>query len=157
MGTNVTQRDDGGIAFVDDASASEWFKVGGTKNRNVKVAKVSMPGVTATTAGALLAWQNPENVAIIIDRIQLDITTKSSGASNGTFGMGATATTASANLIDTYALGGTEKVVDNMLAADAGTLGKPNQVVAVGAYVTGTGSGSTAGMVAVAYIHYHLR
>lgn len=157
MGTNSIQSADGGMSFVDDASSSEIFKVGGTGNRNIKIAKVALTATTATTGGAILSWVNPENVAIIVDRLQLDITTKSTGASNGSFGVGTSATTSYANLIDTYALGGTEKVVDNMLAADASTNGKVNQVCAVGSYVTGSGSGSTVGMVGTAYIHYHLR
>jgi hypothetical protein len=115
---------------------------------------VSMPGVTATTCGALLSWANPENVAIIIDRLEIDITTKSTGAANGSFGVGTGGTTSYANLIDTYALGGAEKVVNNI--DDKGTNGKSVQKCAVGSYVTGTGSASTAGLVATAYIHYYL-
>jgi len=154
MGTNAIQRGDGGMAFVDDASASEVGKIGGTGNRNVKIAKVTMNGVAATTGGALLSWANPENVAIIVDRFQVDVTTKSTGAANFSAGAGTGATTSYDNLITLYAIGGTEKVIDNHV--DGSTNGKFNQKVAVGSYITGTGSATTAGLVATAYIHYHL-
>lgn len=154
MGTNITQRDDGGMAFVDDASASEILKVGGTGSRNMKVAKVRLTGVAATTAGALFSWLNPENVAIIINRLELDITTKSTGAATGNFGTAANATTSSANLIDTYTLGGTEKVVNNI--DDKGTNGKSVQKITVGQAVTGTGSATTVGLAGFVYIHYYL-
>ncbi|MES2148598.1 MAG: hypothetical protein V4508_02285 [Pseudomonadota bacterium] len=154
MGTNAIQRGDGGLAFVDDASSSEMLKVGGSGNRNMKVAKVALAGVAATTGGALFAWANPENVAIIIDRLELDITTKSTGAANGSFGTAANATTSAANLIDTYALGGTEKVVNNI--DDKGTNGKSVQKMTTTQVLTGTGSATTAGLVGFAYIHYYL-
>lgn len=154
MGTNITQRGDGGMAFVDDSSSSEIAKIGGTANRNVKIAKVALTATTATTGGAVMSWQNPENVAIIIHRFEIDVTTKSSGASNLTVGVGTGATTSYDNLIDTYAIGGTEKVVDNL--TDGGSNGKKVQKCAAASYVTATGSASTAGLVATAYIHYYL-
>lgn len=154
MGTNAIQRSDGGVAFVDDASASEMFKIGGTGNRNMKVAKVPIAGVAATTAGALFAWANPENVSIIIDRLEIDITTKSTGASAGDFGVAANATTASDNLIDGYALGGTEKVVNNV--DDKGTNGKSVQKMTTSQFVTGTATATTAGLAGFVYVHYYL-
>jgi len=154
MGTNTVQKDDGGLAFVDDASASVIAKIGGTGNRNVKIAKVPLAGVAATTGGALFSWANPENVAIIIDWLELDITTKSTGAANGSFGTAANGTTSSANLIDTYALGGTEKVVNNI--DDKGANGKSVQKMTTSQYLTGTGSATTAGLAGFVYIHYHL-
>lgn len=141
------------MEFVDDASASVIGKIGGM-GRVIKIAKVSMPGTATTTGGGLLSWKNPENVAIIIDRLEIDITTKSTGASAGSFGTAADGVTSSANLIDTYALGGTEKVVNNI--DDKGTNGKSVQKCAVNAYVTGTCAATSAGLVATAYIHYYL-
>jgi hypothetical protein len=154
MGTNSVQRGDGGLAFVDDSSASEIFKVGGTGNRNMKVAKVALKGVTATTGGALFAWSNPENVSIIIDRLEIDITTKSTGAANGSFGVAANATTSAANLIDTYALGGTEAVINNIDNKGAG--GKSVQKMSTTQVLTGTGSADTSGLVGNVYVHYYL-
>jgi len=84
--------------------------------------------------------------------LQIDITTKSTGAANVSFGVAANGTTSSANLIDTYAAGGTEKVVDNL--ADAGTNGKVVQKMTSSQFITGTGSATTAGLVGSVYIHY---
>jgi hypothetical protein len=154
MGTNTVQRADGGLAFVDDVTASEMAKVGGTGNRNIKVAKVALAGVAATTGGALFAWANPENTSIIIDRLEIDITTKSTGAAAGDFGVAANSTTSTDNLIDGYALGGTEKVVNNI--DDKGTNGKSVQKMTTTQYLTGTGSATTAGLVGNVYIHYYL-
>lgn len=154
MGTNLVQRSDGGVAFVEDDTASEIFKVGGTGSANMKVAKVALTATASTSGGAILSWANPENSAIIIDRLELDITTKSTGAANGSFGVAANGTTSSANLIDTYALGGTEKVVNNI--DDKGANGKSVQKMTTSQFVTGTGSATTAGLVGFAYIHYYL-
>ena len=151
MGTQLRQRADGGIEFVEDSTSSVPFATGGGF-KAVKVAKVALAGVTATTGGALFAWANPEGQSIIVTRLQIDITTKSTGAANVSFGTAANATTSAANLIDTYAAGGTEKVVDNL--ADAGTNGKVNQKMTSSQYITGTGSASTAGLVGNVYIHY---
>jgi len=154
MGTNLVQRNDGGVAFVEDATASEVLKVGGTGHRNCKIAKVAITGVAATTGGALFAWQNPENVPIIVDRLEIDVLTKSTGAANGSFGTAANGTTSSANLIDTYALGGTEKVVNNI--DDKGANGKSVQKMTTSQFITGTGSATTAGLTGFVYIHYYL-
>lgn len=152
---NIIQAADGGAHFQDGNSVN-LGSVGGSTNqfRNVKIAKVPLAGVTATTGGALFSWANPEGASIIIHRFQIDITTKSTGAANGSFGVAANGTTSSANLIDTYALGGTEKVVDNL--ADASTNGKVVQKMTSSQYVTGTGSATTAGLVGSVYIHYYV-
>lgn len=151
MGTQIRQRADGGVEFVEDSTSSVPLAVGGGY-KAVKVAKVALAGVTATTGGALFSWANPEGQSVIITRFQIDITTKSTGAANVSFGVAANGTTSSANLIDTYAAGGTEKVVDNL--ADAGTNGKVVQKMTSSQFVTGTGSASTAGLVGSVYIHY---
>ena len=153
MGTNIIQRGDGGVGFVEDGSSTEVATIGGTGYRGMKIAKVPLTATTATTGGAVMSWLNPENVAIIIHRLQIDVTTKSTGAANLSVGVGTGATTSYANLIDTYAIGGTEKVIDT--AVDGSTNGKEVQKCALGSYVTATGSASTAGLVATAYIHYY--
>ncbi|MES2323275.1 MAG: hypothetical protein V4633_13505 [Pseudomonadota bacterium] len=154
MGTNAIQRSDGGLAYVDDASASEIARIGGTGHRNCKIAKVAIAGVAATTGGALFAWANPENVAIVIDLFEIDITTKSTGAAAGAFGVAANATTSSNNLIDAYAMGATEKVVNNI--DDKGVAGKSVQKMTTTQFLTGTGAATTVGLVGFVYIHYHL-
>jgi len=155
MGTNIRQRADGGFGLVQDSDSQEVATFGGSY-KAMKVAKVAIAGVAATTGGALFAWANPEIATIIIDRFQIDITTKSTGAAAGDFGIATDATTSSDNLIDGYALGGTEKVVDTMLTGDLGTNGKVNQKMTVTQVLTGTGAATTAGLVGNVYIHYHI-
>ena len=155
MGTQLRQRPDGGVGFVTDSTSEEVASFGGIY-RGLKVAKVAIAGVAATTGGALFSWANPEGQTIIIDRLQIDITTKSTGAAAGDFGVAADGTTTSDILIDGYALGGTEKVVDTALAADLGTNGKPVQKMTATQFITGTGSATTAGLVGSVFIHYHL-
>lgn len=151
MGTNIRQRSDGGLDFVEDSTASVVHSLGGGF-KAIKVAKVALAGVAATTGGALFSWANPEGQSIIIQRLLIDITTKSTGAANVSFGVAANGTTSSANLIDTYAAGGTEKVVDNHV--DGSTNGKFNQKMTATQYLTGTGSATTAGLVGSVYIEY---
>lgn len=155
MGTNIRQRADGGVGLVTDATSEEVASFGGIF-RGWKVAKVAIAGVAATTGGALFSWANPEGQTIIIDRFQIDITTKSTGAAAGDFGVAADGTTSSDILIDGYALGGTEKVVDTALTADLGTNGQVNQKMTSTQFITGTGAATTAGLVGSVYIHYHL-
>jgi len=155
MGTNIRQRADGGFGLVQDSDSQEVATFGGAY-KAMKVAKVALAGVAATTGGALFAWANPEIATIIIDRLQLDITTKSTGAASGDFGVAADATTSSDTLIDGYALGGTEKVVDTMLTADRGTNGLVSVKMTTAQVLTGTGSATTAGLVGNVYIHYHI-
>ena len=64
MGTQLRQRPDGGIGFVTDSTAEEVASFGGTF-RGLKVAKVAIAGVAATTGGALFSWANPEGQTII--------------------------------------------------------------------------------------------
>lgn len=151
MGTNIRQRSDGGLDFVEDSTASVVQSIGGGF-KAIKVAKVALAGVADTTGGALFSWANPEGQSIIIQRLLIDITTKSTGAANVSFGVAANATTSSANLIDTYAAGGTEKVVDNHV--DGSINGKFNQKMTATQYLTGTGSATTAGLVGSVYIEY---
>lgn len=118
----------------------------------VKVAKVPLAGVDA--AGGALSWQNPEGGAIVVDRVTIDVTVKSTGA--GTLSVGATATsgaTSSANLIDTLDVGTATITTDNLQTP--GTNGKQLQKVAAGKWVTGSkASGSLLGLVGTAYIQY---
>lgn len=154
MGTNLRQTDSGSMAFTDDKTAITKLRVGGDLHSNVSVRKFpGVLGVAATTGGAVLAWANPENSPIFIDRVEIDVQTKSTGAANISVGTAANGTTSSANLIDTYAIGATEKVVNNI--DDKGTNGKSVQKVPAGGFLTITGSATTAGLVADVYVHYY--
>ncbi len=119
-----------------------------------KIAVVPLAG--ATIHGGVQAWANPEAVAIIIDRIEVDVTTIATGA--GTLSVGATAvsiSTASANLIDTLDVHTATGIFDNI--TDKGSAGKSRQKLAVGKWVTfGEASGDVTGLVGNLYVHYHL-
>jgi len=152
MGTNARQTQGGGFALYDDVTSSKVMEAGGT-HRALIIKQLPIVGVVATTGGAILAWANPENVPIIIDRVEIDVITKSTGAANISVGTAANGTTSSANLIDTYAIGGTEKVVTNM--DDKGTNGKSVQKMSLSQFLTITGSATTAGLVATVNVHYY--
>lgn len=153
MGTQITQTASGGLRMTDDVSAQRVFEVGGSTHRATFIRKIPIVGVAATTGGAILAWANPDIVPIIIDRVEIDVLTKSTGAANISVGIAADATTSSANLIDTYAIGSTEKVVNNV--DDKSTNGKSVQKMSLTQFLTITGSATTAGLVANVYVHYY--
>ena len=125
-------------------------------NSGVQVAKVKLNAGT-DTGGGIFAWKNPENDAIIVERVVLDVTTPATGACSVEVGTTATsATTASANLIDTLDVHTAAGSFDNI--TDKGTNGKSRQSLAAGKWVTGsTATGASAGLVGYAYIHYLLK
>jgi len=129
-----------GAKVADDAIDSEHIAAGAIDNEhiatgtianakldsdNVKVAEVAL---TAGAANAFaFAWQNPESAAILITRVIVDLTT-AGGTATAVLDVGtaADATTHSDNLIDGVDLNAAA-IYDNVLAADAGTHGKPSQ------------------------------
>jgi hypothetical protein len=125
----------------------------GSTAQAAKVARVPLGVVT--TGGGVFSWQNPEGARIVIDRVVLDITTQSTGAS--TIDIGATvtsATTSADNLIDGVS-GATAGTLDNVL--NAGTNGRSRQALASGGWVTASqATGAVAGLVGNAYIHYYI-
>lgn len=125
-------------------------------NRLVKIVKVALAASDA--GGGVFAWQNPEAGSILVTRVVVDVTTKTTGAC--TIDVGTTATSASTpsdTLLDGLDVGTAAGVFDNLLAADAGTHGKTAQKLAAGKWVTASkASGAAAGLVGSAYIHYVL-
>ena len=121
----------------------------------LKCAKVALG--SADTAGGILGWQNPEASAILVVRIVIDRTTKSTGACTADFGAAANATTSSDNLLDGVAVGAAAAIEDNI--DNQGTSGKARQRLDAkgGAtdYITGSkATGAAAGLVGNAYIFY---
>ena len=132
---------------------SGTIKIGGVAtNRLVKVARVALAAVD--TAGGVFAWQNPESTVILIDRLVLDVTTKTTGACTVDIGTTATsATTSSDTLIDGLDINAATGTFDNI--TDKGTNGKSRQRLASGKWVTGSvASGASAGLVGYAYVYY---
>lgn len=146
----------GAETIVIDSSGN--FTLGGTtvstSNRVVKIAKVALG--TTDTAGGIFAWSNPETVSIIVTRVILDVTTKTTGACTVDVGTTATsATTSSDNLIDGKDINAATGVFDNI--EDQGTNGTSRQKLASGKWVTASvASGASAGLVGYAYIEYLL-
>lgn len=125
-----------------------------TTSRLPKIAKVVL-GV-ADTGGGVLAWANPESGSIIITRIIIDVTTKSTGACTLDVGTtAASATTSSDNLLDGVDVGTAAGTFDNI--EDQGTNGTSRQKLAAGKWVTASkASGAAAGLAGYAYIEYFL-
>lgn len=123
---------------------------GARVNRLLKVAAVPMNAVDSN--GGVFAWANPEGVPILIDSVVLDITTPSGAACSVSVGTGATATSYSANLIDTASVAAATQV-DNF--SNKGTNGRSSGKVSAGQFVTGSKiTGLTAGLAGMAYISY---
>ena len=119
-----------------------------------RVKRVALHAVD--TAGGLFNWQNDEGVAIIINRVDLDVTTKTTAAC--TVDIGTTtvsAATSSDNLIDGLDVNTAAGVFDSI--TDKGVNGKSRQKIAADEWVTGSvATGASAGIVGYAYIHYSL-
>jgi hypothetical protein len=109
-----------------------------------------------TIHAGVVAWQNPEASAIIVDRVVIDVTTVASGAGQLDSGSTSTsATTASDNLLDGIDVH--SAIGAFSLDSQAGANGKGCQHVPEGSWVTfSQGSGSLAGMLGNAYITYHV-
>jgi hypothetical protein len=156
----LQQFDDGTLAIVNAADALKDLHIGGPalpvatapRYSVERVAKMALAAVD--TAGGALSWQNTTGRDVMVTRALLNVTTKSTGA--GTISVGQTATngtTSSANLLDTLDVGTAAGLFSNL--KNPGTLGKADQLVASGKWVTGSkASGGLAGLVGYAYICY---
>lgn len=106
------------------------------------------------SGGGVFSWQNPEGVDIEIVSLDLDVTTKASGAC--TLDCGTTAvsgTTSSNNLMTGVDVGTAAGVFNNN--EEKGASGKSKQRLSAGKWVTGSkASGASAGIVGYAYITY---
>lgn len=112
-----------------------------------------LAGVAATTGGAILALANPEGVALIIDKVVMDITTKSTGAASVDVGIAANGTTTSDTLMDGVDVGTAAILADNI--TNKGTNGLPTVKWGATQYLTITGTATTVGLVGRLYVQYH--
>ena len=122
----------------------------------VKIGEIAVTGFTST--GVKAAWQNPEGAKIIIQSVAFDRTAAATGANTADIGTTAvSAATTSDNLIDGLDTNAAAAVNSNLLAAVAGTNGRPAQSLASGKWVTyDSKSGDATGLVGTIYIAYHL-
>ena len=139
---------------IRDPAATDWIAaLDQSIDSATKVAKVALNAVD--TAGGIFAWANPENGAIIVERVYIDVTTHATAACTVDIGTTATsATTLSDNLIDGVDVGTATITTDNLQSPS--TNGKQLQRLAAGKWVTAsTASGASAGIVGNAWIQYH--
>lgn len=105
------------------------------------------------TAGGVLSLANPEGVALIVKRIILDVTTKSTGACTVDAGIAANGTTSADNLLDGLDVGTAAGVFDNI--ENQGTNGVGAKKWGTTEYLTiSKATGAAAGLVGNAYIEY---
>ena len=135
------------FVFVGNTGAA--VTVSASDTQTVIRATVPLVATTATTGGAIAAWESPENLPILVTKVQIVLTTNSTGAANVNAGIAANATTTNSGLIAATAVGsGAPKVIDSFSTATI------SQYMATGKFITFTGSADTTGMVATAYIDY---
>lgn len=118
--------------------------------------KVKVTGVTTATAGGIGALLNPEGVLLGITRAWVYFRTGSTGATTFDVGIGATATTANASVMD-FADAIEATVGGKMIfgpAAQVAITENPTAKWGANEYLVFTGSGSTVGMDADVYIEY---
>ena len=119
--------------------------------------KVKEVALTAGAANAFaLAWENPESVPIIVNRILVDITT--AGGTTGAvldFGAATSGTTTSATLLDGVDANAVA-IYDNLLAANqGGTAVKLDENGGITAFITGQIlTEAASALVGNAYIFY---
>lgn len=156
----LRQNPDGTLAIISEMTGVECGRFGGPKTVGGPGAGVSVAdyrggsclkvgpfaGVVATTGGAIGAWTNNLGYDILIEWLNLDVTTVSTGAANVNIGQTPTSVVTSSS---------------NLLAATSvAALGpKPNAAplgvkVKNGEFVTLTGSADTTGMVANLYLRF---
>lgn|SRR5574340_512363 len=132
-----------------------FVPMGGLEDSNgMRRAFVSLTG--DDIHGGVQSWANPESGSILITRLVIDASTKSTGAATLDAGTTATsATTASDNLIDGLDIGTAAGVFCNLI--DNGTNGKSGQTLASGKWVTfKEATGDTSGAVIIALIEYQI-
>lgn len=161
MAILIRNYSDGTAAFLNNKDNGKDLRLGGPATATAARPRfrvermVKVPLGVVDTGGGVLSWQNDEGATIIIDRLEIYVTTISTGAC--TVDAGATAvsaTTSSDTLIDgldVHVAG----LYDNVL--NHGTDGLGAVTLASGKWLTiSKASGAAAGLAGSAYIRYHL-
>lgn len=118
------------------------------QNGALKVALAAGEG-----AGGILGLANPEGVDLIITRLVLDVTTKSTGICTVDAGVAANGTTSNDTLIDGLDVGTAAILADNV--ENQGTNGLAVKKWGASQYLTiSKATGAAAGLVGNAYIEY---
>ena len=151
------ERGEVAVLFCDGTSWFVFSRSGGA-NALSQVgsgiwAKVPLVATTGTSGGGILSWANPTGQSIIVTRFMIDITTGSTGAATGAFGIAANGTTSNNTLLDGFNMQ-TTGVADNI--ENQGTNGVAAKKMTSSQFITGTASATVAGLVGSAYIQYIL-
>lgn len=145
----------GNAAITGNATVTGNLTLTGelVSDKVVRVAKVALAALD--TAGGVLAWANPTGASIIVSKIILDVTTKSTGACTLDVGVAANGTTSNDTLLDGVDVGTAAGLFDNV--TNKGIYGLPQVKVTSAQYITASkATGAAAGLVGNAYIHYVL-
>lgn len=118
------------------------------------IAFVQITGVLATTGGAIASWHYSGDLPVAITRVTFISSSVSTESAAVDIGTAADATTSSDNLIDGLDVNSAVVCADNI--TDKGSNGKSRQLLAVGEYITVTGSADTRGLNGAMYIEYLL-
>lgn len=114
--------------------------------------KVPLTAATSDAVGGVLKLENPEGVDLIVTRLVLDVTTKSTGAATVDAGIDDDGATSSDNLIDGLDVNTAAGVFDNV--TNGGTNGKAAVKWPAGHYLVISASATVAGLVGNAHVQY---
>lgn len=124
-----------------------------------RIRRASVALAAVDTAGGLFAWQNPEDQAILVRRVTVDVTTPATGAATVDIGSAANGTTSSNNLIDGLDVGAAAGLFDNIDDQGVGGAASARLAANGGAtdWLTGSmATGALAGIVGRVQIEYTL-
>jgi hypothetical protein len=143
-------------AYIEQNSSGELIiTYGGSTVANLSESGAwlsgSLTAVTGATAGGIMSVANPLGVDLIITRFVIRISTGSTGAATGDFGVAADGTTSSDVLLDGVNMQ-TTGALDNI--ENQGTNGVSSRTWSSTQFVTGTASATLAGLVGTYYIQY---
>ena len=114
--------------------------------------KVPLTAATSNAVGGVLKLQNPEGVDLIVTRLVLDITTKSTGAATVDAGIDDDGDTSSDNLIDGLDVNAAAGVFDNL--GSGGTNGLTTVLWPAGHHLVITASADASGLEGYAHVQY---
>jgi len=114
--------------------------------------KVALTAATSTAVGGVLNITNPEGVDLIITRVIIHTTTKSTGAATLDIGIDDAGDTSNDTLFDGLDVGTAAGLFDNF--ENQGTNGVAAKLWPAGYHLVATASATVAGLVGYAYIEY---
>lgn len=148
MSAILVPRSDGSAVFMNTLDATENNRMGGDTWRGPSLIRAPLSAAVAA-GGSCFSIPNPLGRTIIIGHCRIYITT-AGGANTIDIGVAANGTTTSDILIDGQTLSAAG-IFSNILAATAGTNGRPAQTWTATQFITGTPSATPTGLVGFFY------